>query len=111
VYKVTSCLLLMIALLSSLADCQKSRVQNLQERLDSFRHTLPQSLRAEFDAKNYEEVVKGIDSLLQYDEDFKTRYEEMKDKEVINVFTPEEVVDFFRTYFVEELEKEKSSKD
>lgn len=110
-YKVTLSLLLIIALLLSFVSCQKSRVQNLQDRLDSFRHTLPESLRVEFDARNYEEVVKGIDSLLQVDADFKTRYEEMKDKEVINVFTPEEVVDFFKTYFVEEIEKERSLRD
>lgn len=110
-YKVTLSLLLIIALLLSFVSCQKSRVQNLQDRLDSFRHTLPQNLRAKFDSRNYEEVVKGIDSLLQVDADFKTRYEEMKDKEVINVFTPEEVVDFFKTYFVEEIEKERSLRD
>jgi hypothetical protein len=56
-------------------------------------------------------TARGIDSLLQADENFKTRYEQMKDKELINVFTPEEVVDFFKTYFVEEIEKGKKSKD
>lgn len=108
-YKVILSLILVTVLLSSLAGCQKSRVQNLQERLDAFRNTLPQNLRSKFDSKNYEEVVKGIDSLLKVDENFKTRYEQMKDKEVINVFTPEEVVDFFKTHFVEEIEKEKKS--
>lgn len=111
-YKITlSLLLIAFFLLSLTSGCQKSRVQSLQERLDGFRHTLPESLKADFDAKNYEVVVKGIDSLLKVDQDFKIRYEEMKDNELINVFTPEEVVDFFKTYFVEEIEKEKRSKE
>jgi hypothetical protein len=107
VYKVTLSFLLIIILLFSFTGCQKSRVQNLENRLDAFRNTLPENLRAEFDSKNYEEVVKGIDSLLQADENFKTKYGQMKAEEAIDVFTPQEVVDFFKTYFVEEIEKEK----
>jgi hypothetical protein len=82
-------------------------VQDLQQRLENFRNVLPQNLRAEFDSKNYATVVKGIDSLLAVDENFKQRYEKMKDNEAINVFTSQEVVDFFKTYFVEEIKKEK----
>lgn len=104
-YKFSLSLLLILTLLLALTSCQKTRVQNLQERLDGFRNTLPESLRTEFDAKNYEVVARGIDSLLQVDENFKARYEQMKDKELINVFTTGEVVDFFKTYFVEEIEK------
>ncbi|MDH4222558.1 MAG: hypothetical protein OEV55_03355 [candidate division Zixibacteria bacterium] len=100
--------LLILILLFSFISCQKTRVQNLQERLDSFRQTLPESLRAEFDAQKYDIVVRGIDSLLLIDEEFKTGYEQMKDRELINVFTPQEVVDFFKVYFVEEIEKEKT---
>lgn len=110
-YKLGLSLLLILTLLFAFASCQKTRVQNLQERLDVFRHTLPESLRTEFDAKNYEVVARGIDSLLQSDENFKSRYEQMKDKELINVFTPNEVVDFFKTYFVEKIEKDKKPKD
>ena len=106
-FKVTLSFLLIIILLFSFTGCQKSRVQNLQQRLDAFRNTLPQNLRAEFDSKNYENVVKGIDSLLQVDEEFKKYFAKMKAEEVIDVFIPQEVVDFFKTYFVEEIEKEK----
>lgn len=107
-YKVTLSFLLIIILLFSFTGCQKSRVQNLQQRLDAFRNTLPQNLRAEFDSKNYENVVKGIDSLLQVDEEFKKYFAKMKAEEAIDVFTPQEVVDFFKTYFVEEIEKVKT---
>lgn len=110
-YKMAlSLLLIAFFLLSFLPGCQKSEIQNLQERLDIFRHTLPESLRVEFDSKNYDRVVRGIDSLIKVDQDFKIRYEKMKDNELINVFTPEEVVDFFKTYFVEEIEKRKRPK-
>jgi hypothetical protein len=93
--------------LTSLSGCQKSRTEDLQQRLDNFRNVLPQNLRTEFDSKNYAAVVNGIDSLLAGDENFQQRYEKMKDNEAINVFTSQEVVDFFKTYFVEEIEKEK----
>jgi len=107
VYKYALSLFIIITLLLTLSGCQKSRVQDLQQRLDNFRDILPQNLRAEFDSKNYDSVVKGLDSLLAGDENFKQRYEKMKDNEAINVFTSQEVVDFFKTYFVEEIEKEK----
>lgn len=106
-YKYALSLFIIITLLLTLSGCQKSRVQDLQQRLDNFRDILPQNLRAEFDSKNYDSVVKGLDSLLAGDENFKQRYEKMKDNEAINVFTSQEVVDFFKTYFVEEIEKEK----
>ena len=108
-YKYALSLFLIITLLT-LPGCQKSRVQDLQQRLDNFRNVLPQNLRAEFDSKNYAAVVKGIDSLVAEDENFKQRYEKMKDNEAINVFTSQEVVDFFKTYFVEEIEKDKLGK-
>jgi type I restriction-modification system DNA methylase subunit len=108
VFKVTLCFLLILSF--SFTGCQKSRVQNLQQRLDAFRNTLPQNLRTEFDSGNYEEVVKGIDSLLQVNEGFKEDFAKMKAEEAIDVFTPQEVVDFFKTYFVEEIEKEKTRK-
>ena len=91
----------------TLVGCEESRVENLQKRLDAFRNILPQELRAEFDNKNYDKVVFGIDSLLGVDEGFKDNYEKLKDQEAINVFSPQDVVDFFKTYFVEEIEKEK----
>ncbi len=95
------CLMLLIG-------CEKSEVEILQNRLDNFRNILPLEQRQEFDTKNYPAVVKGIDSLLQTAPAFKQKYESLKHEELIDVFTPEEVVDFFREYFVERIEKLKS---
>jgi hypothetical protein len=91
--------------------CEKSKVEILQERLDAFRNILPEKIREEFDLKNYERVMIGIDSLLEHDPAFKERYEKLKDQELINVFSTQEVVDFFRVYFVDEIEKLKGKKE
>ncbi|MCK4384915.1 MAG: hypothetical protein KAW52_01500, partial [candidate division Zixibacteria bacterium] len=82
----------------------------LQERLNAFRNILPEKIREEFDLKNYEKVVMGIDSLLQYDSSFKEKYQKLKHQELIDVFSTQEVVDFFRVYFVDEIEKLKGEK-
>ena len=91
--------------------CAKSEVEILQERLDVFRNILPEEIKEEFDLKNYEEVVMGIDSLLQYDSSFEEKYQKLKDQEAINVFSTQEVVDFFKVYFVEKMEKLKGEKE
>ncbi len=100
-----------LALLLLLLACEKSKVDILQERLDVFRSILPDSLREEFDSRNYENVVIGIDSLLQYDSSFKEKYRKLKHQEAIDVFSTQEVVDFFRIYFVDEIEKLKGQKE
>ena len=91
--------------------CEKSEVEILQERLDAFTNILPEEIREEFDLKNYAKVVMGIDSLLQYDSSFKEKYQKLKHEEAINVFSTQEVVDFFRIYFVERIEKLKGKKE
>jgi len=91
--------------------CEKSEVEILQERLDAFTNILPEEIREEFNSKNYEKVVMGIDSLLQYDSSFEEKYKKLKHEEAINVFSTQEVVDFFRVYFVEEIEKLKGQKE
>ena len=91
--------------------CGKSEVEILQERLDAFTNILPEEIREEFNSKNYEKVVMGIDSLLQYDSSFEEKYKKLKHEEAINVFSTQEVVDFFRVYFVEEIEKLKGQKE
>ncbi len=100
-----------LALLLLLLACEKSKVDILQQRLDVFRSILPDSLREEFDSGNYEKVVIGIDSLLQYDSSFKEKYRKLKHQEAIDVFSVQEVVDFFRIYFVDEIEKLKGQKE
>jgi hypothetical protein len=93
-----------------LVGCERSKVEILQERLDAFRNILPGQLREEFDSKNYERVVTELDSLLKHDPAFGERYQKLKDQEAINVFSTQEVVDFFKVYFVDEIEKLKGEK-
>jgi hypothetical protein len=90
--------------------CEKSEIQILQERLDAFRNILPEKVKEEFDSKNYEKVVMGIDSLLERDPNFMEEYQKLKDREAINAFSTKEVVDFFKVYFVEEIERLKMEK-
>jgi hypothetical protein len=102
------CITLVLVLLT--VGCEKSEVQILEGRLDAFRNILPEKVREEFDSKNYEKVVIGIDSLLEHDPAFKEEYQKLKDQELINVFSTKEVVDFFKVYFVEEIERLKKEK-
>jgi hypothetical protein len=100
-------ILLTLLCLLVLVSCEKSEVQILQERLDNFRNILPQELRAEFDSKKYDEVTRGIDSLFQSVPAFKENFERIKHDELIDIFSNREVVDFFREYFAEKIERMK----
>ena len=91
--------------LSAMMACQKSRVESLQARLDEFRNVLPSQIRQQFDSRDYESVAAAIDSLIQADPQFNERYQKVKHEELIDVFSSQEVVDFFREHFVEEIEK------
>jgi hypothetical protein len=102
------CIILVLVLLT--VGCEKSEVQILEGRVDAFRNILPEKVREEFDSKNYEKVVIGLDSLLEHDSNFKEEYQKLKDRELINVFSTKEVVDFFKVYFVEEIERLKKEK-
>jgi hypothetical protein len=102
------CILLILVLLP--VGCEKSEVQILQERRDAFRNILPEKVREEFDSKNYEKVVVGLDSLLEHDPIFSEKYQKLKDQELINVFSTKEVVDYFKVYFVEKIERLKGEK-
>ena len=97
--------LLAVLCLSVFFSCEKSEMQILQERLDNFRNILPVELRTEFDSKNYDRVVSGIDSLFRYVPTFKDKYVKLKHEELIDVFSTREVVDFYREYFVEKVER------
>lgn len=99
--KVTAFLLCLFIMMG----CEKSKVETLQKRLDDFRNILPSELKQEFDLKNYPPVVQGIDSLLQDVPAFREKYERLKHQELIDLFSPQEVVDYFRKYFVEEIER------
>jgi hypothetical protein len=99
-----------ILCLTLLMACQKSKVELLQRRLDDFRNILPQEVRTQFDARNYPAVVAGIDSLSRHVPTFKDKYERLKHEELIDTFSPQEVVDFFRQYFVDEIGRLKHEK-
>jgi hypothetical protein len=101
---------LILLCLSSIIGCEESKIEILQRRLDNFRNILPSELREEFDSKNYQIVTKGIDSLVQDVPAFKDKYERLKHEELIDVFSPEEVVEFFREHFVEEIERLKTER-
>ncbi|MGB2698488.1 MAG: hypothetical protein WBD28_11615 [Candidatus Zixiibacteriota bacterium] len=103
--------ILFLSLFLFLFCCGKSEIENLQMRLDDFRDVLPEELRMKFDSGDYQNVVIGLDSLLSSDLNFKKKHERLKDKEAINVFSAQEVVDFYREYFVERMEKLKRKKD
>jgi hypothetical protein len=91
--------------------CEESRLDNLERRLNAFRNILPEELKDKFDSGEYQGVVDGLDSLLSSDLNLKRDYEKIKDKEAINVFSSQEVVDYFREYFVEEIENLKEKKE
>ncbi len=101
---------LFLLCLSFVIGCEQSKTEILQRRLDDFRNVLPPELKEEFDSKNYQVVAKGIDSLQQADLAFKEKYQRLKREELIDAFSPEEVVDFFREHFVEEIERLKQAK-
>ncbi len=104
--------ILLIALCLTFAiGCEESKIQILQRRLDNFRNILPPELKQQFDSKNYQAVVAGIDSLLENAPEFKKRYQRLKHEELIDVFSPQEVVDFFREHFVEKIERLKLKKE
>ena len=96
--------------LSMMAACEQSKTEILQRRLDDFRNLLPTRMREEFDSGEYAAVARGIDSLAQADSVFRKEYERLKHEELIDVFSAEEVVDFYREHFVEEIERLKQQK-
>jgi hypothetical protein len=89
--------------LSAMLACQRSRVESLQSRLDGFRSLLPSRVRQQFDSRDYGSVAAAIDSLVRIDPQFSERYQALKHEELIDVFSPQEVVDFFREHFVDEI--------
>jgi hypothetical protein len=97
--------------LSMLIACEESKVEILQRRLDNFTNILPAQLREQFNSGDFAAVAQGIDSLVRDDPVFREEYEDLKHEELIDLFSAEEVVDFFREHFVEEIERLKQSKE
>lgn len=80
--------------------CAPSQREQVQTRLERFTAILPEAARRDFDAKRYEEVVGLVDSALAVDSGFVARWEELKKREAIGLFTTTEVVHYFVVYFV-----------
>jgi len=95
-----ACAAILIIIVSSLTGCVESREENFLRRLDDFRSQLPEPIRADFDAGNYDTAVQEIDSALAVDGEFAARWKNIKSAEAIDLFTTAEVVDYFKDYFV-----------
>jgi hypothetical protein len=87
--------------------------ENLARRLERWREVLPADIRAQFDAGEDSAAAAMIEERLKADAAFKERYEALQDEELTPVFSPEDMVDYYRVYFVDRLaeiraEKQKS---
>jgi len=92
---------------------KETEEENLSRRLAKWRQVLPGDIRAEFDAGRDAACAKMIAERLEADAGFKKRYEALQDEELTPVFSPEDMVDYYRVYFVDRLaeiraEKQKS---
>ena len=92
---------------------KETEEENLAKRLDKWREVLPDDIRAEFDAGEDGPCADMIEKQLESDAGFKERYEALQDEELTPVFSPGDMVDYYRVYFVDRLaeiraEKQKS---
>jgi len=70
------------------------------ERLDLFLAVLPDDARAAFEGGRYDEATALVSEAYRTDLVFHERWEEIKDTELINIFTVDEVVNYYARYFV-----------
>ncbi|NIT35641.1 MAG: hypothetical protein GTN49_03935 [candidate division Zixibacteria bacterium] len=82
---------------------KETEEQNLEKRLAKWRAVLPADVRAKFDAGEDAACAKMIKERLEGDAAFKKRYEALQDEELTPVFSPEDMVDYYRVYFVGRL--------
>jgi hypothetical protein len=92
---------------------KETEEENLARRLEKWREVLPADIRARFDAGDDAGAARMIGERLKADAAFKKRYEALQDEELTPVFSPEDMVDYYRVYFVDRLgeiraEKQKS---
>ncbi|UCH79270.1 MAG: hypothetical protein JSU81_04790 [Candidatus Coatesbacteria bacterium] len=98
---------IVILILGALKETEE---ENLQKRLDQWREVLPADIRAEFDAGEDKTCARMIEERLETDAEFKKRYEALQDEELTPVFTPADMVDYYRVYFVDRLAEIKKEK-
>jgi hypothetical protein len=80
--------------------CAPSIEEQVSDRLERFRATLPDQIRGSFDNQEYQHVIVMIDSLLATDDNFESQWLELKKEEAIELFSTSEVIDYYDTYFV-----------
>jgi hypothetical protein len=90
----------LILILGALKETEE---ENLAKRLEKWREVLPADIRAKFDAGEDGECADMIEARLEADADFKARYEALQDEELTPVFSPADMVDYYRVYFVDRL--------
>ena len=89
---------------------KETEEENLAKRLDAWREVLPADIRAKFDAGEDGECANMIEERLKADADFKARYEALQDEELTPVFSPADMVDYYRVYFVDRLAEVREAK-
>lgn len=82
---------------------KETEEENLAQRLAKWREVLPADIRAEFDAGEDAACAEMIKERLGSDAGFKERYEAVQDEELTPVFSPQDMVDYYRVYFVDRL--------
>ena len=82
---------------------KETEEENLAQRLAKWREVLPADIRAEFDAGEDAACAEMIKERLGSDAGFKERYEAVQDEELTPVFSPQDMVDYYRVYFVDQL--------
>jgi hypothetical protein len=90
-------------LLLVLGALKETEEENLAKRLDKWYAVLPEDIGAEFYEGNDAAVAKMIEKRLATDPAFKARYEALQDEELTPVFSPADMVDYYRVYFVDRL--------
>jgi hypothetical protein len=77
-----------------------SGVPTMKQRLLKFENVLPPVIRQEFKTGQYEKAIQLITDEYRKNSDFKTKLDQVKDDECINIFSIRQVVEFYRDYFV-----------
>ncbi len=79
-----------------------SAEQGRVERLQRFLEVIPESAATAFNAADYQTASEEISTAYRRDLVFHEEFELLKDEELINHFTPAEVVGYFANNFTKE---------
>jgi len=93
------------ALILVLGALKETEEQNLEKRLQKWRAVLPTDIRARFDTGQDEKCAAMIEERLKTDAAFRKRYLALQDEELTPVFSPRDMVDYYRVYFAGRLDE------